>query len=284
MTVLVGIVSKNRASILPRAIDSALSQQGVSLQVAVYDDNSTDDTKLLQQCYPQVEWDFSPENRGYVFARNQFMSSTTAMYFCSLDDDSWFTNADDLAKGVRYLENNPNVAAIAYDILSPDRPDRVPEKEPHEVSTFIGCGHLVRLSQAREVGLYDPPPSYYGGEEKDLCLKLIDKGYTIIKLPGVHVWHDKTSVARDLKAQHRSGVCNDLVFAWRRTPFVLLIPLTVLKLSRHLRFARRYNSGELKIACREGIGDFLRAVMAGKVRRGPVSLKALRRFQYLAGP
>ena len=40
--VLIGITSKNRASILPKAIQSALGQRYSDMEVAVYDDNSTD--------------------------------------------------------------------------------------------------------------------------------------------------------------------------------------------------------------------------------------------------
>jgi GT2 family glycosyltransferase len=281
--VLVGIVSKNRAAILPSAIDSALNQKDVSVKVAVFDNDSDDGTKLMGPRYPQVDWEFSSENKGYVFARNKFMATADATYFCSLDDDSWFTDDHSLAKGVRYLEKNPKVAAIAYDILSPDRPDAIPEGEPHEVNTFIGCGHLVRLSNAREIGLYDVPPAYYGGEEKDLCLKLINKGYQIIKLPGVHVWHEKTSVARDPFAQHRSGVCNDLVYAWKRLPVMILLPVISWKIISHRRFAKKYGNGEYLNACKQGIHDFFVVLKQGKISRQPVSFKALRHFQNLSG-
>src|SRR5436853_1462944 len=102
---------------------------------------------------------------------------------------------------------------------------------------FVGCGHVLRLSAVREVGGYEAVPGSYGGEEKDLCLRLLDAGYQLVKLPGVHVWHDKTLVARDLVAQHRSGVCNDLVLTLRRTPTLLLPVALLVKLYRHWRFS-----------------------------------------------
>ena len=88
--------------------------------------------------------------------------------------------------------------------------------------TFVGCGHMVRLSAAREVGLYEANPGHYGVEEKDLCLRLLDAGYKIVKLFGVHVWHDKTEIGRTFPSQYASGVCNDLVLTYRRTPLFLL--------------------------------------------------------------
>jgi GT2 family glycosyltransferase len=255
-----------------------MKQSYPQISIAVYDDNSTDNTKELENKYPGVNWEFGKENRSYVYARNKFMSESPAKYFCSLDDDSWFIKSDSLAKGIDYLDRNPDAAAIAFDILSPDRPDEVTEGDPVEVNSFIGCGHVVRISNVREVGFYDPPPSYYGGEEKDLCIRLIDKEYKVMLLPGVHVWHDKTNVARHLPSQHRSGVCNDLVFTWRRTPFVILLPLLFAKLASHSWFSMRFKGGDILPACMKGFGDFFRALFRGKIHRRPVSLKAFRRF------
>ena len=255
-----------------------MQQSCPEVSVAVYDDNSTDNTRELEVKYPNVHWEFGEQNRGYVYARNKFMSESTTTYFCSLDDDSWFIKYDSLAKSIDYLDNNLDVAAIAFDILSPDRSNEVKEGRPVEVNSFIGCGHVVRLSQVRQVGFYDPPPSYYGGEEKDLCIRLIDKGHKVMLLPGVHVWHDKTNVARNITAQHRSGICNDMVFTWRRTPLLLLFPVLIAKFANHLRFAVRYKEEKLIRPCIQGFTDFLRALLKGKLNRHPVSMKAFKKF------
>jgi GT2 family glycosyltransferase len=282
MKVLVGIVSKNRCQILPLAINSALSQKGVSVSVSVYDDQPNDATRDLAAQYPNVYWEFGETTKGYVYARNKMMRETGAEYFCSLDDDSWFTTDDDLRTAVSYLDAHPQVGAIAFDILSPDRPAREPLTEPVETANFIGCGHVLRLSQVREVGYYDPNPAFYGGEEKELSIKLIDKGYQVVRLPGVHVWHDKTTVARDFMRQHRSAVCNDLVFAYRRTPGRILIPALVAKTCGHLRFAARYQKGLLFRSCLGAISDFVGILVTFKLDRKPVSMTTLRKFRRLA--
>lgn len=279
MSVLVGIVSKNRAGILPIAIDSALSQNATNVSVRVYDDNSTDNTIELKNKYPQVDWEFGKENKGYVYARNRFMSEAKAEFFCSLDDDSWFIKNDSLSKAVNYMNANPDVGAVAFDILSPDRPNQNPEGPPVEVGSFIGCGHLLKLEYIRQIGYYNPPPGFYGGEEKDLSIRLMDRGLKVMLMPGVHVWHDKTPVARDQAAQHRSGVCNDLVFAWRRTPALYLIPGMITKVLSHTWFSIRYQGGWLLRPCFRGFGDFLRAFMRGGMGRKPVSIAAFNRFR-----
>jgi GT2 family glycosyltransferase len=144
---------------------------------------------------------------------------------------------------------------------------------------FIGCGHMLRLSAVRELGGYSEFPGAYGAEEKDLCLRLIDAGYGIVKLHGVHVWHDKTSSARDLHAQHRSGVCNDLTLALRRVPVGLVAPIVILKTLRHIVFAVR---NSLLRACLQGVRDFLLVAIDVWRARRPVRLSSLAEFYALS--
>lgn len=277
MKVLIGIVSKNRASILPKAIESALAQTYLNKEIMVFDDASTDMTRTLETKYPQVKWHFSNEPKGYLYARNTMMSETDAAIFCSLDDDAWFIDEDELAVGVAYLKAHLQVAAIAYDILSPDKPDKKVRGVAYPTNMFIGCGHLIRLSAAKELNYYTPNPGFYGGEEKDLCLRFLDKGYEVMYLPGVHVWHDKTIVARNLPSQHRSGVCNDLVFAYRRCPFPMVLWVVPGKIVNHIRFSWR---NKLMKPCWQGIGDFIRLFPKVLPSRKSVSVEAFQRFIY----
>jgi hypothetical protein len=93
------------------------------------------------------------------------------------------------------MEMNPKVAAVAFDILSPDRKKATLRSEPRPTHMFIDCGHILRISAVRECGFYVPGPGFYGSEEMDLCLRLLDRNWEIHFLPGVHIWHDKTTVA-----------------------------------------------------------------------------------------
>jgi GT2 family glycosyltransferase len=279
-TVLVGIVTRNRADILPKAIESALAQSGATVRVAVIDNASTDATIDLGRNFPTVEWTRWQSNRGYMAARNHWMTSALENYFVSLDDDAWFVQGDELAVATDVLERDPNVAAVAFDILSPDRPRPTPREKPHRAAMFIGCGHVLRLDAIRAVGAYDSVPGNYGGEEKDLCLRLMDAGYKIVRVPGVHVWHDKTSASRDLPAQHRSGVCNDLVMTLRRTPAALLPLALAAKFYRHSIFSLRNG---LTRPCLQGFKLFARSSPALLRSRRPVRTATLRAFMRLSG-
>lgn len=277
--VLIGITSKNRASILPTAIHSALTQEYENKEVAVFDDNSNDGTQKLEQEYNKVTWHLSTEEKGYLYARNMFLQTTDADYYCSLDDDSWFLDTVHLKKAVEFMDASPKVGALSFKILSRDLRKEIKRGDVVvETNNFIGCGHLLRVAAVKAVGCYAVNPGYYGAEEKDLCIRLIDKDYLVVRFPSVEIWHDKTNVARDFPAQHRSSVCNDLVFMWRRTPGIYLIPSFFLKLYKHIIFSVGYKNTNLTKPGFQGIKDFFGVLFKGKIKRDPVSIKGFKKY------
>lgn len=276
--ILIGITSKNRASILPSSVNSAIALNYASKEVAVFDDNSTDDTYRLPTVFPQVAWHLSKEEKGYVFARNMFLESTDAEFYCSLDDDSWFQDSESIKDAVRFMNDHENVAVLAFDILSPDRKISTVPNIVTETNNFIGCGHMMRVSAVKKVGCYIPNPGYYGGEEKDLCIRLIDKGFSIMRFPSVKIWHEKSSISRNLKRQHRSGVCNDFVFMWRRTPLLYLVPSIFAKLYVHILYPIRYKNLSLYGAFFLGVYDFIKFLCSGKINRQAVTMKGLKKY------
>jgi len=274
--VLIGITTYNRAEILAKSIQSALDQNFPNKEVAVFDDASTDDTPRLKKRFPQVRWLRVETNQGYLVGRNALMRETDADFYLSLDDDAWFMTRDEVSIGVDLLTKHPDVAALAYDILSPDRPNAASRTQPTPTHMFIGCGHMLRLTAVREVGYYTPNPGSYGSEEKDLCVRLLDHGYELLFLHGVHVWHEKTMQSRDVEAQHRSGVCNDLVFALRRCPLPLALWLIPGKVVSQLRFGI---SNGLVRPCLKGIALFFRSIPRVASTRRAVSTQAFNEYR-----
>ncbi len=273
--VLVGIVTRNRHRVLPKAIESALRQTYPRVQVAVLDDGSEDDTPQLRSSYPSVRWIRWKQSRGYLEARNYLMRESNADFYLSLDDDAWFINGDEISIAVQHMEANPIVAAAAFDILSPERDKTSPRAEARPTHLFIGCGHILRTSAVRECGFYVPGPGQYGSEEMDLCIRLLDRNWEIHFLPGVNVWHDKTTIARDGAAQYRSLVCNDLAFAARRCPFPLVLAIMPVKAINHLRFAAR---SHLLKSCFAGFGLFCSRAREVWSTREPVHARPFVKF------
>jgi glycosyltransferase involved in cell wall biosynthesis len=277
-SIAVGIVTHNRAAELRKAIASVLEQSHVPLRVAVIDDASSDGTPALRNEFKIVSWERWEQKQGLVRARNKMMLAAPEDYYVSLDDDARFIRGDEIAIAVDYLERHPKTAAVAFDILSPDRPQSIARGAQRAVALFIGCGHVLRLSTVKALGGYAQFPGAYGAEEKDFCLRLIDAGYQIVKLDGVHVWHDKSSLARDIPRQHRSGVCNDLTLTLRRVPLGILVPVLAWKVPSHFAFAIRTG---LLGPCLQGFRDFVFAARAVWRSRRPVRLSSMARFSAL---
>ena len=276
---VVGIATHNRAVELRKAVQSAQVQSHRPLRVAVLDDASSDDTPLLRSDFADVDWHRWATARGCLRARNHMMLSAREDYYVSLDDDAWFIQEDEIAVAVDHLESHPEVAAVAYDILSPDRPHPVKRGGCRAVPMFIGCGHVLRLSVVKALNGYSDFPGPYGSEEKDFCLRLIDAGYAIHQLDGVHVWHEKSSTARDLQRQFRSGVCNDLTLALRRMPMPILLLVLAWKAVAHLGFAIRH---EMLHPYGGGVLDFLCVGTTTWRSRQPVRISSVLAFRALA--
>jgi GT2 family glycosyltransferase len=283
MKVLIGITTRNRHSILVNAIESAMQQTYLDKYLEVYDDASDNFPNELYHKYSSVKWIMGNEQKGLLFARNMFLRDASQKLFCSLDDDSWFTSNTALEYAVQIMKNDHRIAAIAFDIKdSKDSEMPIVPIQAVETNMFIGCGHLLRIDHVRAVGQYEQLPGLYGGEEKDLCIRLMDAGYKIILLKGLYIWHDKTWLARDIYFQHRSGILNDLVFTYQRTPLIIMPFIFFIKLWRHYIFSITFKEQRLVKPFLLGTKDFFKHLLNGNIRYKPVRLRTYSKFMYLS--
>lgn len=104
-------------SVLARAVDSALAQEGVAVEVAVVDDCSPDGTfaaaEALAARDPRVVALRQSRNQGPSAARNAAIAATTAPWVCPLDSDD-FMEPGRLARMLAAAE------ADALDLLADD--------------------------------------------------------------------------------------------------------------------------------------------------------------------
>ena len=83
------IAAYNAEPTLSRAIDSALAQRGVSVEVVVVDDCSTDGTLVLARAYtdPRVRVIALERNSGPGGARNAGLDAAQGRWVAVLDSD-----------------------------------------------------------------------------------------------------------------------------------------------------------------------------------------------------
>jgi hypothetical protein len=204
------------------------------------------------------------------------MKETDAEFFFTLDDDAWFMAPDQLSRGVDWMNKNPHVGILAYDILLPGDKSVPLAKTPEPNHLFVGCGALIRRSALERVGYFRVLPAVYGGaEETDLCLRMFDGGYDVQIWRGLHIWHERTPVGRERFDQHSSVVCNAFAGLLIYCPMPLLPVLFAWRLFSFFRASGR--DGEMK-SYFAGLKLFVGYSRQALRARAPVSLNAYRTF------
>jgi GT2 family glycosyltransferase len=205
------ILSWNRVADTIAAIESARSQQGVSVHVHVVDQGST--TENLNQlrnaiaAWPDVTLKELGLNVGVARGRNIATRMGMAPYVVALDNDAVFPDADVLARVVRVFEQDLALGAMAFRIINFftgqddemcwDYP-RVPSSQADQefmVTRFIGAGHAMRREAFIAAGEYDES-LFFGGEERDLSYRILNLGYRIKYRPDLVVLHKVDPEAR----------------------------------------------------------------------------------------
>ncbi len=122
--VSVVIPTYNRAYILGKAIESALSQTYKCVEVVVVDDGSTDDTRRLVESYgPPVRYLHQP-NAGVSFARNHGLREARGEFVALLDsDDQWLPWKLDAQ--VQLMRAHPEVGMFWTDMAGIDGKGKV---------------------------------------------------------------------------------------------------------------------------------------------------------------
>jgi glycosyltransferase involved in cell wall biosynthesis len=116
------IPAYNSGGLIRASIDSALSQRGVTLEVIVVDDGSTDDTVSIVESYGDAVRCMRQRNQGAYVARNNAAAIARGEWLAFLDaDDLWV--AGKLAKQVQL--GDPEVGLIYSDYSHLDTSNRV---------------------------------------------------------------------------------------------------------------------------------------------------------------
>lgn len=197
-TVTVVITARNRPDELARTLRELRTQDYPAFSVLVIDDASQPSLHaVVAREWPGALFWRNEVCHGLIANRSRAMAHVTTAYLVSLDDDSCFTRSSDLSSAIRKIESNPAVAALTFFIYQ--GPDPVPTTlaRPAEryVSSFIGCGHLLRVAAIRKIGGYRDSYFYYG-EEAEYSLRLWNAGWRVLLLPDVLVHHRISAIGR----------------------------------------------------------------------------------------
>ena len=175
------IPTYNRAHLLPRALDSILSQSCLPNEIIVVDDGSTDDTSVLMtSVYPEIVF-IQQSNTGVSCTRNVGIKRASGDWIAFLDsDDEWFP--EKLEVQMNALYKNPELKICHTNEIWIRNGTRVNPKKKHEKFggwIFQKCLPLCCISPSSviihksifdEVGLFDG--SLLVCEDYDLWLRI----------------------------------------------------------------------------------------------------------------
>lgn len=204
MDISVLIVNYNTADLVGRAIESALAQQGVELEVVVVDNASSDASlDVLRGFGDRIALISSRENLGFGRANNLAARQASGRHVYLLNPDAWIEQCDVLSRLVAYLDAHPRVGVLGTTIRTPaGRPQSRPKSRygsekhlghpfanlPGSIAWVIGASMALPRAVYVELGGFDEDFFLYG-EDADLCLRARKQGYEVAFHSDLIVYH-----------------------------------------------------------------------------------------------
>ncbi len=204
VTVSILISTKNRCGDLLFTLAQIQPLLNENTTCVVYDDGSTDGTsEKIKQQFPQISLLRNETSKGYIYCRNKMLNETQADYAVSLDDDAHFLTQNPIEIITDYFEQNPTCGLIATRIFwNKTKTAYLPTNDkPQKVKSFIGCGHIWRMTAWRAIPSYPEWFQFYG-EENFASFQLFKTQWEVHYVPEIFVQHrvDLKERAKDVKA------------------------------------------------------------------------------------
>lgn len=186
------ITSRNRCNDLRQTLMSFEKLNFASrINIIICNDASTDDTKeMLRDEFPQIRVIHNKMHLGLIESRNLLMNQVKTEYTVSLDDDANFLSEPDWSQIHSFFASNSRCAVLALRIfwgLNIPK-SNLSNQQIEPVKSFVGCGHIWRMSAWNEVKFYPGWFKFYG-EEDFMSYKLFKSGYKIYYYPEILVHH-----------------------------------------------------------------------------------------------
>jgi GT2 family glycosyltransferase len=171
----------NQERYLGRCLRSLIAQDMPrhEYEIVVIDDGSTDRSAYALELFAdELQIVSLPLNGGLPAAINVGLKQARADFVVRVDADD-YVNSRFLSVLHLFLESNSNLDAVACDYIFVDNGEMVLGRGnvDHEP---IACGIMFRLSQLRELGLYDE--TFLAHEDLDLRHRFL-QGHAIQRIP-----------------------------------------------------------------------------------------------------
>jgi N-acetylglucosaminyl-diphospho-decaprenol L-rhamnosyltransferase len=203
-------------------------------EVWVVDNASGDGSPaLVREQFPNAHLLENDVNRGFAFASNQGLASSSGRYVLLLNSDAE-VEPGGLATMIRFMEGHPAAGALGPMLVNPDgsfqasyarfpslaqelllvtgaakfvmgpyapSPRPQPTEAPHPVDWVAGAALLVRREVADHIGPLDTGYFLFS-EETDWCWRMGRAGWPVWYVPDIRVVHHAGASSRQQSARN----------------------------------------------------------------------------------
>jgi GT2 family glycosyltransferase len=234
------VATKNRPSALARGLRSLGLLRGLVAEAVVVDDGSDPPAEdaasaTPADATPPVRWFRHQWSRGATASRNHGAREAHTPLLLYLDDDAFVVSRLAIEQAIALLESDPEVGVVALaqadedGIAFPAGAQPAAVDFPAYVAAFTGYGFLIRREALLAVGGFRERLRI-NGEEKELCLRLLDHGLRVVYLPDAVVGHVADAAERDMRRYLHQTVRNTTLGALYNEPFPLVLAGAGLRL------------------------------------------------------
>lgn len=241
----VGITTRNRPASVKRCVESLRHIEHLAPEILVFDDASDVPVATTLPSQPRLRIIRDDRGPGNIVGRNTLMTQASADAVLLLDDDAALLEAAGVERALAILAGDEEVAAVAFAQANEDgRP--WPEtmqpargQSPRYIAAFIGFAHILNRDVFVRLGGYRESFVFYG-EEKEYCLRLLDRGFRVVYLPDALVMHAQDTAGRSPQRYLRYVTRNDCLNALYNEPLWRLVWLVPARLALYFRMRSQW--------------------------------------------
>ena len=287
----VSITTRNRPAAVERCVRSLASIRDLVDSVIVLDDASAPPldvkglTAVAESAGIRLDIMRQEQHTGTAAGKNTIARLARAPYLLSLDDDACLVGDGAVRDALGVMQRDAAVAAVAF-AQADAQGRRLPAaqqpsaaEQPCYVPAFIGFACLISRARLLEIGGYRGAFVIHG-EEREVCLRWLDRGLHVVYLPDAAVAHIADAANRDPRTYVRQVMRNDCLAALYNEPLAraaCIIPYKLWSFTRMRAGLPGGDPGGLLWLLREVAG----AAPAILRERAPVRWETLREWRRL---
>jgi len=241
----VGITTRNRPESLRRCVESLRHIEHLAPEILIFDDASEIPVSETLPPQPRLRVIRDDRGPGNIVGRNALMTEASANLVLLLDDDAALLDGASVERAMAVLLDDSKIAAVAFAQANADGTAWPESLQPGKgqsaryVAAFIGFAHLLNRRIFLMLGGYRESFVFYG-EEKEYCLRLLDRGYRVVYLPDARVVHMQDAAGRTPQRYLRYVTRNDCLHAIYNEPIWRAVWLVPARLGLYFKMRSRW--------------------------------------------